>query len=462
MADADTEARLREAIARYAETMVVERPPVQELLDQLERPGTSPPRKAPRTRRNLMVAACAAMLVGATVVAMWPQSEPEGVSTGRDTEEPPPGECGSRPDPQGVLGSGVLPDGRSWEARVSGWLPVLATLVVVDGQPAVGATWDEDEWSAAVTQGTLTWDFGVYGGGQFVLGMVPAATERVELRTPSGDAFRLCPAAVPGVDAVELVVGPSPVEEGDVEAVALDREGRPVAQGAITLPGRGTPEGEGRWQAIEAGGEAHAPFLVQVDPTHLELPLGDAEPPPSGVEEMVSGGLPSGRWVLEARRVDGEPAQALVRLRAPELSSIDRVTAAELSEDPAWHVGHSISGRALLGASRDDATHVWGVTPPDVATVVVGLDDGRTIDLPTVSMAWTGVEGRVFAGTVPFGAAVTSMEGQTDDEVVRLRATGVEAVYTFDALVTLDAEGFATLATLGPRTEALMAVEAVD
>jgi hypothetical protein len=474
MADADTEARLRRALARYAEAREVDRPPVADVVDRAESPSDG---DTSRPQRFVLVAACAALLAG-TAVVVWPDGEPRQVSTGPESERSAGGSCGSRSEADdgvdeagAAVGSGVLPDGREWEARLSGWPPVPALSVVIGGEPAVGATWDEPEWSTAVNDGSLTWDLGVYGGGQFVVGVTPASAERVDVQTPDGDVAHLCPVAVPAFGAVKFVAAQVALEPGTVDIAVLDGAGRRVAQGRATVPSPQTPEGSRRQQAIGSGGQARLPLLVEVDPAAVDLPLGGGETSQDElVRPLATGDAPGGQWALETRRAGAGSSPVLLRMRGPELSSIDRLDLAAAGTGSrgsplAWHVGRSVDGRYLLDETLPPdvvGTLVWGLVPADVSSVVVSFGDGGTVDVPTVSLRVDGTQGRAFATHLPGDRPVTGMEGRAADGTVRLRATGVDHVDMFDAEVPASGGGLAALDALAPRTDALLTVEPVD
>jgi hypothetical protein len=141
----------------------------------------------------------------------------------------------------------------------------------------------------------------------------------------------------------------------------------------------------------------------------------------------MAGQVPSGPWALLA---GGDVDLLVVRLVLPaDVAWTAQGAPAALTQS--WKVS-SVDGRHL----------VWGVTPAEVATIVVTLSDGRAVEVPTQPVQATGVDRRAFAVSLPAGALLTAVEARVAGGSALLRADDVaaslEPALGFDPAVTVD------------------------
>jgi hypothetical protein len=400
------ETTVRNGLDHLAQTMRVSRPPLGELL--LERPPAHRPGRSRYVLAGAGIAVCMAAVSG---VALWRDTADGDDDKGLVASSG----CAPRTVTDGVVGAGELSDGRAWDVRVEGAPPYVRTTSRIDGEQ-LGASWsDQLSWAPLVNRGMLGWSLEVFAQGQLVEGAVPTSTATVEVRLADGEAVYLCPAVVPGIDAVSYVAGYLPSLADVVEIAALDAEGRRLASADVGGL-RESSTGMSDQQEEDGSGEYGLGFPLEVDPELVQLPLGGQEWPEVTSEELtevLAGELPSGPWSL---RAGGDETVTSFELTLPE---------------PAYFPFVSGSPEQLLGDLSwgiewiDDRYFVAGLTPADVAAVAVVLDDGQTIEIATVEPGAPGFHGHLFASALPVGAAPTAMAGQAGDGTTLVEAVDV-------------------------------------
>jgi hypothetical protein len=297
-------------------------------------------------------------------------------------------DCGAEGAPDGLVSSGLLPDGRSWRYQVEGRLPQVDGRVLVDGAPVTDGTLGADQQQEALPDDRLVWGNVIaVGGGEIADFVVPASAVRVDVYLAGGgprQTVDLCATGVPTIDGLRYAALFTQAGAEVVAAVALDAEGTAVA---------------------------HTDFVW--------IPDGGG---PETMTEVSSGDLPNGPWSL---RVGGGGGLVAVQLDLPSAVNEAGGGAAvrsrpELLRDT-WYASSVWDGSA-------GHYFVWGFTREDVAEVVVTMYDtstgpGEVVHIPTLAPAGTDAEGRVFAGEIPVGLGVRALEGHTagGTKVVELR-----------------------------------------
>jgi hypothetical protein len=128
---------------------------------------------------------------------------------------------------------------------------------------------------------------------------------------------------------------------------------------------------------------------------------------------LASGQLPSGEWRLLA---GAEQDVVAYTVDLPGSAEVTGSTGTEetLFTGARWHINW-VDGRHFVS----------GLTRADVTTVVVGMEDGSTVDSQTLDGSAAGFEGRLFAMPLPEGAAPIKWDARTADGAVVERADGV-------------------------------------
>ena len=365
-----------------------------------------PDRHGP-SRRPLVLAAAAATVVvagaaGALTLTGGDDDDTEAATASTATTSAAGlGSCGPRVAEDGVIASGPTQGGGSWEVRVSGAPPHVATNVIVDGASTSGLMHDEMSRPALVNAGHFSLGVDLNHEDSIVYGEVPRETAVVEITTDDGGVLSACPVTAPTDDLIAWFGLSLPAGTQPTGARALDPAGQVLASGDLSWePHPGIPD-------AEPGAIGTA---MTADPALVDLPLGGTEmalPPPVERTEIASGTAGGTAWRLRAA-LDSDRADIEMEYEggASTLQSGPR----PLAEGTHWS----------LDAAGDELI-AWGPVPADVRTVTVTLADGTSVDLATVTALADGSV-RAFAGTLPARATPTAIEAHRADGSVALQA----------------------------------------
>jgi hypothetical protein len=321
--------------------------------------------------------------------------------------DPPAEDCTPRVADDGVIASGPTAAGGSgWEVQVFGEPPHVGTSVVVDGVPAGGMQHDLLSRATLVNHGAFSLNAGMSEQGGIVYGELPRETATVEVTTDQGDAVSACPVTVPTDDLVAwfgLALAPGVLP---ADARALDAQRRVLASGEFDFePPPGLPDAEG---------PASVGTHMTADTALVDLPLGGTDievPPPPERMEIASGTAAGDTWRLTATESGVD-----LKLELPEGGSgIQLPNPDQLTTGADWYV--QAAGGQLV---------VWGPVPPEVATVIIRLDDGTSIEVPTVDLP-SDAPAAAFATAVPEGATPTAIEAYGPDGTPLLEGVDVAA-----------------------------------
>jgi hypothetical protein len=407
--DPQLEATVREQLTRLIDAIETTPPEAVDMNMIVDIPGPSRldqarARAAARRRRTLILASTAVAAAAAAVLAFVVvpgDSRSDVVSGGGDrtttttteatsttattvpdtTVTPAPADtgCTSGVASDGLVASGDMAGGGRWEYRVSGQLPDVEAVVLVDGTPVDG------QYTAAVGQDQPL------GGGQLRQGRVevgryrvdtveretvedvavPAATATVQAYVWDGSQrsqVELCPRLIPGVADVKYAATYVPFGSELMAVIALDADGRAVAHSEnVSIPDQGGPE---------------------------------------AMSEVAGGELGSSRWSFQ---VGGDAELLAVKLDLP--GPVDDGGGGAVRSRPdlledTWYASSVWDGSA-------GRYFLWGYTRADVTEVVMTMFDGSVHRIPTVATGLPGVDGRVFAGEfpTPAGPSVQLIEG---------------------------------------------------
>lgn len=413
----DIETEVRRGLARYSDAMPVSRPPLDELLS---RPVAGRPSSVPTY--VLAGVAVASLAAGGVGVSLLRDSPDEVVTGAAPVNE---GDCAPSRPAEGVVAAGDLDDGRPWQVKVTGASPDVGLWPVVDGSQAGGWSSDDLSWPGTVNNGTLYGTVYAFGEEQILYGEVPNSTATVEVRLSDGESLHLCPVAVPAVREISYFGAHLPGEPEIMEVVVLDHGGVVLARGE---PAR---------ERLEEGGDGQQYGInLRVDAERVDLPLGGKEWPlgdalDNHLAPVISGSVPSGEWsVLTA----GDGTELMVAVSMPGKIGHSGVsgTPEQIFRDLNWMV-ESVDGRHIVS----------GPTPETIATVVVTLDDGQTVEIPTEPSGLPQFDIRVFGAALPEGASITAIEGLGDDGTVLLEGVMVtgDGVEVLDYVADFDPEG---------------------
>ena len=354
-----------------------------------------------RRRRPVVVAgaiAAAAASVAVAVQVIGPGGEGPGTGVAPAAADA----CGFGEAADGVVGTGTLESGATWEVRAQGSPPNQSIFAEVDGESVGGFAHDARSWPGLVNDGSLTLQASVTDGAVLVFGEIPAGTTRLQVGLRGGTAVSVCPVAVPGTRgivhhfAVALPPGAHPTQVG-----ALDSTGRVLATGDLSQLLAASPSGGATGMTI--------------DPGLVSLPLGGTPsqaPPEPEMEELVSGDAPDGRWSLAAGR-DGDDMVLQLDPGRGDGGGVQGTPAQLLGVDSNWYLDEVPGG--LI---------VWGPVVPEAASVAVTLTDGAEVEteaLDTVS----DLPLRAFATFLPEGDAPTAIEARTASGTTLTQAQGV-------------------------------------
>jgi hypothetical protein len=400
------EDRLRRGLSHYAAAMRVARPPLGDLVS-----GPAPLARRSHARRLVVagLALAAALTVVAAMQVRSATTEPDEARVDTSSETPPRSagaspHCPPRTATDGIVATGQIGDGRTWEVQVSGMPPAVRTAVRVDGVEVGAGYHDQISWATVVNQGFLMWHLEASADGVLVSGEVPRSAAWAEVGLADGRAVTLCPTGVPGIEPVAYVGGGIAGQVDVAEVAVFDRDGRQLAHARVDqIP-------------VESGEPYGLGFSVQLDRELVPLPLEGDEWPSVDRDEMTvlaSGQLPSGEWRLLAGAEQDVVAYTVVLRGSADVAG-STGTEETLFTGARWHINW-VDGRHFVS----------GLTRADVTTVVVGMEDGSTVDIQTLDGSAVGFEGRLFAMPLPEGAAPIKWDAHTADGAVVERADGV-------------------------------------
>jgi hypothetical protein len=401
------EDRLRRGLSHYAAAMRVARPPLGDLVS-----GPAPFARPSQARRRVVAGLALAATAVTVVAAMQLRStttEPDEarIDTSPETPQRSAGaspNCPPRTATDGIVATGQIGDGRTWEVQVSGVPPAVRTALRVDGIEVGAGYHDQISWATVVNQGFLMWHLEASADGVLVSGEVPRSAAWAEVGLADGRAVTLCPTGVPGIEPVAYVGGGISGQVDVAEVAVFDRDGRQLAHARVDqIP-------------VESGEPYGLGFSVQLDRELVPLPLEGDEWPSVDRDEMTvlaSGQLPNGEWRLLAGAEEDVVAYTVDLPGSAEVAG-STGTEETLFTGARWHINW-VDGRHFVS----------GLTRADVTTVVVGMDDGSTVEVQTVDGSAVGLEGRLFAMPLPEGAAPTNWDARTADGTVVEGADGV-------------------------------------
>lgn len=355
---------------------------------------------AGRGRRPLVVAgaiavasAAAAVAVAVQVVGVGGDGPGTGISpAAADT-------CGSEAARDGVVGSGTLADGTSWQVRTQGSPPDQSTFAQVGGEDVGGVAHDGRSWPGLVNEGALTLQISVSDRAALVFGEVPPGATRVRISLGDGTALSVCPVAVPGDGAIVRHFATAlPPGAQPARVAALDGTGRILASGDLTP----------LLDASPSGGATD----MTIDPRLVSLPLGGMPSqtvPVPVLDEIASGDTPDGRWSL-ATGTDGD--HLILQLGA-DGGGVQGTPEQLLGPDNNWHLDKVPGGLV-----------VWGPVTPETALVTITLTDGTQVDREALDTV-PGVPVRAFAAFLPEGDTPAAIDARTASGAAVSRAEGV-------------------------------------